>query len=304
MSNEYSTLPLALCRASSISTITEFLGSAGFTSPYAVPMIFSYCPTPGHEKPPKAGFWESVLSTTIFVMRASAAGAASIAPAASARAMFTRRAGFISSSPLSTSNTSALARRAALIAVAAVVIIVPVAVALVLRFRVAARIARRLADIARAGVAQRLRLRAKRPAARGRQAGERTERRGEAAAARDHLFGGDAVLDPVHHRRQHVEIVGRGVAAAVAHVRDEVELHELVGMLEAAVAPRHVAEILERVRPRRTGVAQAMVENQLAAAPDEALEVGRVVHRGRGRRADVAGRDARRLHEAPVEGIA
>src|SRR5437899_9288439 len=73
-------------------------------------MIFSYCPTPGHEYPPKVGFCESAVSTTIFVMRASAAVAASIAPAASASAMFRRRTGFILPSPLSTSNTSALHR--------------------------------------------------------------------------------------------------------------------------------------------------------------------------------------------------
>src|SRR5258708_40371636 len=64
-------------------------------------MIFSYCPTPGHEKPPKVGFWESAVSTTIFVMRASAAGAASIALAASASPMFRRHAGFIFFPPLS-----------------------------------------------------------------------------------------------------------------------------------------------------------------------------------------------------------
>src|SRR3989442_7383465 len=88
-----------------MSTITEFFGSPGLTSPNALPTIFSYCPTPGHEKPPKVG--DSVVVIWTLVMRASAAGAASIALAASA--MFRRRAGFISSSPLS--NTSALPRR-------------------------------------------------------------------------------------------------------------------------------------------------------------------------------------------------
>src|SRR5262245_43336961 len=46
-----------------------------------------------------------------------------------------------------------------------------------------AGVAARLADVA-AGVAQRLRIRAQRPAARGRQAGERAERAEEAGAAR------------------------------------------------------------------------------------------------------------------------
>src|SRR6266571_5173659 len=93
-----------------MSTITEFFGSPGLTSPNALPTIFSYCPTPGHEKPPNVG--DSVVLISILVMRASAAAAASIAPAASTSAMFRGRAGFISSSPLS--NTSAASRRRAL----------------------------------------------------------------------------------------------------------------------------------------------------------------------------------------------
>jgi hypothetical protein len=32
-----------------MSTITAFFGSAGSTSPKALPAIFSYCPTPGQE---------------------------------------------------------------------------------------------------------------------------------------------------------------------------------------------------------------------------------------------------------------
>src|SRR6266705_1781851 len=169
-----------------MSTITAFLGSAGLTSPYAVPMIFSYCPTPGHEKPPKVGFWESPGSTTTFVMRASAAEAASIAPAASMSAMFIRCAGFISSSPLS--NTSALPRRRDLDAeriAANVFRILRKHPALSRSESAAAQakallagIAARLADVAGAVVAQRLGIRTQRPAARGiRQAGVRADRR-------------------------------------------------------------------------------------------------------------------------------
>ena len=105
-------------------------------------------------------------------------------------------------------------------------------------------------------------------------------------------------------------------------------------------------EVLLRVRPRRAGVGEPVIEDDLAAAADELADVGRVVHHGRGRRhqvdvgvvvhrervvarigsrepeerqlpraeadvsggrvgrADVASRDARRLHEAAVEGVA
>src|SRR3954447_6829317 len=55
-----------------MSTITAFFGSSGFTSPKAVPTIFSYCPTTGHENPPKAGDWERAASMAILTMRAFA----------------------------------------------------------------------------------------------------------------------------------------------------------------------------------------------------------------------------------------
>src|SRR5204862_2832885 len=106
-------------------------------------------------------------------------------------------------------------------------------------------------------------------------------------AGGDDLVGRDAVLDPVHHRRQHVEVVGGDVAAAVAHVRDQVQLHEVIGVLDAAVLARHVAEVLERVRPGRTGVGKHVIEDELAAAFEVGPYVGRVVDRGRGRRDEV-----------------
>src|ERR1700722_9423435 len=104
-------------------------------------------------------------------------------------------------------------------------------------------------------------------------------------------------------------------------------------------------EVFDGVRPRRTRVAQAVVEDQLATAPDEVRDVSRLVDRwrvggdqtnvrividrervvrriwngkpkqrqltrtqanvarGRSRRANVACRDARRLHEPAVERI-
>src|SRR6266853_1344277 len=225
-------------------------------------MIFSYCPTPGHEKPPKVGFCESALSTTIFVMRASAAVAASIAPAASARAMFRRRAGFISSPPLSTSNTSALARRAALIAVAAVVIIVPVAVALVLRFRVAAVVrvlevsarlvlvlgdavharvgarldvaaampAREKLRVAAAVVQRRLRIRAHRPAAQRR-------------VLRHDRIGRVARLDPIHHRVEQRLRLRTRAADAMRDARREEKAEPVLQAPEAVVALRRLAVV-------------------------------------------------------------
>ena len=62
-----------------------FFGSSGLTSPCATPTIFSYCPTSGHEKPPKVG--DSVCVTTMLVMRACASDTASDAVTATAAAV-------------------------------------------------------------------------------------------------------------------------------------------------------------------------------------------------------------------------
>src|ERR1700687_828129 len=51
-----------------MSTIPAFLGSKGSTSANAWPAIFSYCPTPGHEYPPKVG--DSTVVITNLVNRA------------------------------------------------------------------------------------------------------------------------------------------------------------------------------------------------------------------------------------------
>src|SRR4030095_16800119 len=71
----------------SMSTIPEFFGSSGFTSPYALPTSFSYWPTLGHEYPPNVG--DSLTVISIFVIRASAA--VRTAPAARATAMLAAR---------------------------------------------------------------------------------------------------------------------------------------------------------------------------------------------------------------------
>src|SRR3954447_19740141 len=63
-----------------------------------------------------------------------------------------------------------------------------------------------LRDVPGSVIAQRLRGRGERPAARARaKPGERTRHRLEAAAGGDDLLRRNAVLDPVHHRREHVE---------------------------------------------------------------------------------------------------
>jgi hypothetical protein len=56
-----------------MSTIKEFFGSLGFTSPNPVPTIFSYGPTPAKKWPPNVGDSDLLLSTTNFVSRACAA---------------------------------------------------------------------------------------------------------------------------------------------------------------------------------------------------------------------------------------
>src|SRR6267154_1448914 len=60
-----------------MSTMTRFCRSCGLTSPNALPTIFSYWPTFGHENPPKVGDCERAASISIRVMRASAGDAAS-----------------------------------------------------------------------------------------------------------------------------------------------------------------------------------------------------------------------------------
>src|SRR3954471_9961601 len=65
-----------------MSTISRFWRLCGLTSPNALPTIFSYCPTPGHVKPPKVG--DSVAVISMRVMRASASGGAMSPAAASA----------------------------------------------------------------------------------------------------------------------------------------------------------------------------------------------------------------------------
>src|SRR3954466_10421297 len=63
-----------------MSTIIRFWRSCGFTSPNALPAIFSYWPTPGHENPPKVG--DSWVVIWIRVTRACAGTEASVKAAA------------------------------------------------------------------------------------------------------------------------------------------------------------------------------------------------------------------------------
>src|SRR5258706_144080 len=71
-----------------MSTMSRFWRSCGLTSPNALPTTFSYCPTFGHENPPKVGGCERAVSISILVMRASAGDAANNAAASdTAKAM-------------------------------------------------------------------------------------------------------------------------------------------------------------------------------------------------------------------------
>src|SRR3954468_6346437 len=86
---EYPTVPEAVRGARPISTITPLRGSAGSTSPKAMPRIFSYAPTlPFTPKvvPPNVGL--STLVITIRVTRASAASAAIVRPSANLETTF------------------------------------------------------------------------------------------------------------------------------------------------------------------------------------------------------------------------
>ena len=87
MSVEYATLPLLFRGASSMSVMRAFRGSAGSSSPKAVPRSFSYWPVVPNARPPNVGDCERAGSTTMCVMRASAAGAVTSVPAARASAI-------------------------------------------------------------------------------------------------------------------------------------------------------------------------------------------------------------------------
>src|SRR6185295_17034941 len=73
-----------------MSTIAAFFGSFGSSSPYALPTSFSYCPTSGNVWPPNVG--DSLVTMVSFVIRASAADAATRRRAA-ARATLMRIVG-------------------------------------------------------------------------------------------------------------------------------------------------------------------------------------------------------------------
>jgi hypothetical protein len=86
-------LPRALRGASAMSAMTAFFGSSGLTSPCATPTIFSYCPTSGHEKPPKVGDSLCVTLTSMRVMRACASGTVRAVIATAAAAAMCKRSG-------------------------------------------------------------------------------------------------------------------------------------------------------------------------------------------------------------------
>ena len=140
----------------------------------------------------------------------------------------------------------------------------------------------------RARVSKGLRVRAKRAAARGRKPRECAQRAAEIDAGRHDGIGRNAVFGPVDHRCEHVEMVRRSVATAVPHVGNQVKLHEVPSLtkhviviivvvkafvperrLPPVVTLRHLVEVLNGVRPRRTRVAQAVVEDQLATVVGE-----------------------------------
>src|SRR5262249_89378 len=146
-----------------------------------------------------------------------------------------------------------------------------------------ARVVRGHTDVTALGtrVAECLRVRAQRATARGREARNAAQRAAEIHTSRHDSVGFNAVFDPVDHRCEDVETVCRRVAAAVAHVGNQIELHEVSGLIKyvirvaAALAGRFVmgrrvsmglalsylVEVFSGVRPRRPRVAEPMVED-------------------------------------------
>src|SRR5690242_10360833 len=87
----YSTIPRALRGASMMSLISALRRSVGSTSPYARPMIFSYCPTAPNRRPPNAVCRDTISMRTIFAPASRAVASSSAAPIITVRT--TRDAG-------------------------------------------------------------------------------------------------------------------------------------------------------------------------------------------------------------------
>ncbi len=131
------------------------------------------------------------------------------------------------------------------------------------RLRRAALERRGVLDVARPLVLRVRRVGAQRPAAAG-----------EAAARGPDGLRWDLVLDPVDDGAQHVEgVERRRSAATVAHPRHQEEPAPAADRGRPAVRPGHALVVVDGVEGREPGVADAVVEEELAAAAREGVEV-------------------------------
>src|SRR5262249_22884584 len=98
---------------------------------------------------------------------------------------------------------------------------------------------------------------------------------GKVRARGDHLLGRDALLHPVHHRRQRLAAIPPGSPAA-ARAHEPGEARRYVGELAAVPwgAVAHVAEFGDALRERRGGAPRAVIPEAFPAVLAEDGEIG------------------------------
>ena len=131
-----------------------------------------------------------------------------------------------------------------------------------------------------------LRIGTKRPLPRG-------QSRGEIHPCRNDAIWRHTVLNPLDQWAQHVELISRGSARAMTHIRDRVKPGELCGPSQAAVLSRQFVLVFDCPKHRWAGIAQPMIPDNFAVVADELPDVQRVR----------IGRDGRRLDKEIGVGV-
>src|SRR5262249_38706972 len=98
--------------------------------------------------------------------------------------------------------------------------------------------------------------------------------RRETRARGDDLIRRGAPLYPRYQGSQHVELIGRRPSTPVAHVWDEKKTGEFRGLVQASVLRGQRVVIPDRTLYRGTGIAHAVVPDDLAATIPEFRQVG------------------------------
>jgi hypothetical protein len=83
----------------------------------------------------------------------------------------------------------------------------------------------------------------------------------------------NALLHPIDQWRRHIELVSRGPAGAMVHIRDRIEPREVLGAVNAAEPLCHLRVIQQRAQERWTRIAGAMIPDDLVPVLDEVRDV-------------------------------